>query len=285
MKDAYSFDRDAEGLNASYEKMYDAYCRIFKRCGLDFMPVEADTGVMGGDVSHEFMVMAESGEDKIVCCAKCGYAASMDKAECVKSEDIEQNTGNRENLKKMEEVETPGVSSVKDVSEFLKIGPGQLVKTLIYMAADNAVAVLVRGDHEINETKLMRALKSANIRMADEAEIQKITGGPIGFSGPAGLAIPVLADSGIRNMSNFIIGANKKDRHFINANAGRDFKVGEWGDLRNITPEDSCPKCGAPIEIKQAIEVGHVFKLGTKYTQSLDASFLNEQGESRRIIR
>ncbi|MBI4845349.1 MAG: proline--tRNA ligase [Candidatus Omnitrophica bacterium] len=281
MKDAYSFDCDGEGLNTSYNKMYQAYCRIFKRCGLNFIAVEADTGIMGGDVSHEFMVLAENGEDMVVICENCKYAVSMDKAECVKP----VTRGQEPVARKMEEVKTPGVSSVEDVARFLKVGAEQLVKTLIYIADDKPVAVLVRGDHEINETKLNRLLKAGSLSMADEETIQKVTGGPLGFSGPVGLSgLKIIADLGIAASSNFVVGANKSDVHFVGVNIERDFKVWQWADVRNIMDKDICPKCMQPIKIEQAIEVGHVFKLGTKYTENLNATFLDEQGKAKKII-
>ncbi|MDD5746899.1 MAG: proline--tRNA ligase, partial [Candidatus Omnitrophica bacterium] len=183
MKDAYSFDCSQEGLNASYQKMYDAYNRIFSRCGLRFLAVEADTGVMGGDVSHEFMVLAESGEDKIARCRQCAYAASIDKAECVQRDDAESSAS--ASGEKLTEVSTPGVSSVNDVAKFLNINPRQLVKTLLYVNDGAPVAVLVRGDHEVNEAKLQRVLRSRQLVMADAETIKKVTGGPLGFSGPA----------------------------------------------------------------------------------------------------
>jgi len=199
MKDAYSFDADAKGLNKSYEKMYEAYCKIFSRCGLDFIPVEADTGVMGGDISHEFMVIAASGEDRIAKCSSCGYAASLDKAECLKPE----KKTDKKAPKDFKEVATPGVSTVNDVAKFLKVTPKELLKTIIYLADKQAVAVLVRGDHEINETKLRHILKAKEVVLADETTIQKVTKGPLGFSGPVGLkGLQILADFGISGGSN-----------------------------------------------------------------------------------
>ena len=283
MKDAYSFDCDLGGLDESYQKMYDAYCRIFSRCGLKTIPVEADSGVMGGDASHEFMVIAENGEDSIVSCLKCDYAASMDKAAVAVHSP--QSIVHSEKLKPIEKVSTPGVSTVKDVAEFLKVKPEQLIKTLIYVVDEKPVVVLVRGDHDINEAKLLKALKAQHIVMADESIIQKVTKGPLGFSGPIGLKdITVISDSAVDIGENWVVGANSADMHFINANNERDFKVDVWADIRNITSQDQCPKCGQEIVISFAIEVGHVFKLGTKYTESLDSTYLDVHGKSNKII-
>ncbi len=313
MKDAYSFDRDLEGLSKSYDKMYDAYCRIFERCGLNFVPVEADSGIMGGDASHEFMVLAESGEDKIAQCSKCSYAASFDKAECLKpenrgqktedreqrtenreqqtenrvqrTEDREQQTENSENLKKMEEVETPGVSSIEDVAKFLNIPTRKLIKTIIYLAAEKPIAVLVRGDHEVNEAKLSKILKTAKLEMANPEVIKKVTNGPIGFSGPIGLKdIDIYADSAVADACDVVVGANKADMHTQNVDIKRDVKIYQVSDIRSIMAKDNCPRCNSEIKIQQTIEVGHVFKLGTKYTDSLGATFLDELGKANPII-
>ncbi|MCP4649318.1 MAG: proline--tRNA ligase [PVC group bacterium] len=287
MKDAYSFDRDWEGLDKSYQKMYDAYCRIFNRCGLKFLPVEADTGMMGGDTSHEFMVLAENGEDRIARCKKCNYAASMTKAECVLP-DIPlraQASGQILDSREIEKMKTPGVSSVRDVAEFLKVTSEKLIKTILYEKDGKPVAILVRGDHDVNETKLTHVLKTNQLVMADEKMIKNITKGPMGFSGPVGLkGVEIIADLSLKQGENWIIGANEADTHFKNVNIGRDFEVLHWADVRNITESDTCPKCNESIEISSAIEAGHVFKLGTKYTDSLEADILDEKGKSSRII-
>jgi prolyl-tRNA synthetase len=283
MKDAYSFDVDWKALDASYEKMYDAYCRIFDRCGIDYIPVEADSGFMGGDVSHEFMAPADCGEDRIIICKSCKYAASLEKAECLKSD--KDKKADPKSDKPVKEVDTPGVSTIEKVSEFLKVKPTRLVKTLIYRADETPVAVLIRGDHDLNEAKLTRALKCTNLVMADENIIRKVTGGPVGFSGPVGLDdVKVVADFAITGLSDFVTGANKKDKHLLNVNTERDFSVKEWADLRYITDKDKCPKCGKNIEVKTAIELGHIFKLGTKYSASLGARYLDEKGSEKDII-
>lgn len=262
--------------------MYDAYCKIFKRCGLKYIAVEADAGFMGGDVSHEFMVPSESGEDEIVICASCSYAASLEKAECVKTQKAKAK---EQKLKPIKEVDTPGMSTIEKVSEFLKRPHTNLVKTLIYLADKKPVAFLIRGDNDLNEAKAKRFLGCDILEMADEADIKKATDGPLGFSGPVGLkGVRIVADYDVEGSIDFITGANKKDKHFINVNIDRDFKVKEWADIRYITPKDNCPKCKKKIQIKHAIEVGHIFKLGTKYTKTLSAKFLDKQGKEQAII-
>jgi len=284
MKDAYSFDVDKEGLDKSYKTMYDAYCRIFKRCGLNYIAVEADPGFMGGDVSCEFMVPSKNGEDVIVICPACGYAASLAVAECVKQmTDDRQQTAD---LKPIKEVKTPGISTVEKVSKLLKVEPEQLIKTLIYKADDKPIAILLRGDHNLNETKLKRYLSCANLEMADDKLIMNITGGPLGFSGPVGLKkIRIISDYSVNGMNNFVTGANKVDTHLINVNLARDFKIDEWGDLRYIKEDDLCPKCvKEKIKLETAIEVGHTFKLGTKYSKDLNANFLDKNGKEKLCI-
>jgi len=282
MKDAYSFDANLEGLEKSYKKMYDAYCRIFEHCGLNYIPVEADPGFMGGNVSHEFMVPASSGEDVIVTCDSCKYAASVAVAKCF--EPGTKNPGPK-TLASIKEVSTPGVSTVEKVSQLLKVKPSELVKTLIYVADGTGLAVLVRGDFDINETKLKNILKAEILTLADEKTIEKLTGGPLGYSGPVNLkGIKIIADSSVKGMNNFVTGANKKDKHLINVNLQRDFKADEWADLRFITESDTCPKCKGSIKIGHAIEVGHTFKLGTKYTKALGAMYLDKEGKDREII-
>jgi len=280
MKDAYSFDRDNTGLDQSYKKMYEAYEAIFKRCGLKAIAVEADSGVMGGDVSHEFMVLAESGEDILAHCSSCGYAASMAVAVCSRR-NLEQHS----NMTSMKEVDTPGVSTIEKVGALLKVKPEQMVKTLIYMADEEPVAVLIRGDHEANEAKIKRYLKCTRLEMATEDIIKKTTGGPLGFSGPVDLkGVRIIADNSVKEAINFVTGANKKDRHLINVNIDRDFKVKEWADLRMITEKDKCPRCNKNIKIEHAIEMGHVFKLGLKYSKAMKAEFLDVDGKLKPCV-
>nr|MBU1328328.1 proline--tRNA ligase [Candidatus Omnitrophota bacterium] len=284
MKDAYSFDRDWKGLDESYQKMYVAYGAIFKRCGLKTVAVEADSGVMGGDVSHEFMVLSESGEDLLAHCPNCGYAASIAIAEC---KDAAQGSGLRAQVKEkpIEEVDTPEVTTIEKVGHLLKVKPLDMVKTLIYVADEKPVAVLIRGDHDANEAKIKKFLKCAKLEMASEDVIKKTTGGPIGFSGPVGLKeVRVIADNSIKDMADFVTGANKKDKHYINTNINRDFKVSEWADVRMITEKDMCSKCNKNIKIEHAIEMGHVFKLGFKYSKAMKAEFLDEDGKLKPIV-
>jgi len=281
MKDAYSFDCDAEGLEKSYKKMYDAYCRIFERCGLPYIAVEADPGIMGGNISHEFMVPTEAGEDRIVVCSKCKYAASTHIAKC----QAPKAKASKEKKLPIAEVETPGITTIEKVSELLKAEPARLVKTLIYKAGDKIVAFLIRGDIEANEAKLMNYLKCGHLELADPKTIEDVTGAPVGFSGPVGLKnIRIVADHSVKGMVNFITGANKKDAHLINVNFDRDFEECEFGDFRMITKDDGCPSCGKAIEMKQAIEIGHTFKLGTKYSDALGAKFLDKDGKEQPCI-
>jgi len=283
MKDAYSFDRDREGLDKSYQKMYEAYEAIFKRCGLETLACQADPGVMGGDISHEFMVLAESGEDLLAHCASCGYAASLQVAAC---SDKKPETSCQKPEKPLQEVDTPGVTTIEKVGALLKVKPEGMVKTLIYVAdGKKPIALLIRGDHEANEAKIKKYLQCSQLEMASEDEIKQLTGGPMGFSGPVGLLkVRIVADSSIRGMNNFTTGANKKDKHFINVNLDRDFKVKEWADLRMITEKDSCPKCNKDIKIRNAIEMGHVFKLGLKYSKAMKANFLDEDGKLKNVV-
>ncbi len=281
MKDAYSFDVDAGSMEKSYRAMYDAYCRIFERCGLPYVAVEADPGLMGGTVSHEFMVPAEIGEDRIVTCSSCGYSASTEVA-AIKTE--EAGPADAAKAKSLEEVRTPGASSVRDVADFLGVKPSDIIKTLVYIADGEPVAVLVRGDHEANETKIKNHLRAKALELADERKVEEVTGGAMGFSGPVGLSIRMLADNSVRGMVNAVTGANEKDKHLRNVNPGRDFTVSEWIDARTITASDACPRCGSSMELKHAIEIGHTFKLGTKYSEPLNASFLDESGRQRPVI-
>ncbi|MBF0215609.1 MAG: proline--tRNA ligase [Candidatus Omnitrophica bacterium] len=281
MKDAYSFDVDAEGLEESYKKMFAAYCRIFERCALPYVPVEADSGMMGGSVSHEFMVPSEIGEDRIAVCSSCKYSASLEVAPVVHNED---DPGMNSAKDVLGEVSTPGSSSVKDVSAYLKVKESDLIKTLIFKADDIPLAVLLRGDHDANETKIKKELGIRTLSLADAALVEKVTGGAMGFSGPLGLSIPVYADNSIREAKNWVAGANKKDTHLVNVCNDRDFKVSKFIDARLITGDDPCPKCGKKIEVKNAVEIGHTFKLGTKYSEPLGAGYLDRNGVQKPIV-
>jgi prolyl-tRNA synthetase len=282
MKDAYSFDIDEQGANRSYEIMHEAYTRIFQRCGLSFRAVEADTGAIGGSYSHEFMVLADTGEDQIINCVNCQYAANLERAE-VKAPNgpTDKNT---DHMNTLESVDTPDIKTVEELTSFLNISPDQLIKTLIFVADDEVVAALIRGDHELNEVKLKNFLGTQTVELADVALVEETTGAPMGFAGPIDLKARMVADNAVRVMKNFVTGGNRKDVHIRNVNLGRDFEVEGFGDLRMILPNDSCPRCGGEIRFGKGIEVGHIFKLGTKYSKALKAVFLNEQGKERPII-
>jgi len=282
MKDAYSFDADEKGAEKSYERMYEAYQNIFRRCGLRFRAVEADTGSIGGNFSHEFMVLSETGEDQIVNCTSCDYAANLEKAEVKQKPD--QDIQAKEDAAALEEVETPDKKTIEEVSAFLSISPDRLVKTLIYTVDNNTVAVLVRGDRELNEAKLKNLLKADQLEMASQDMVRSITGAPVGFAGPVGLKIKIIADNDIKGMADFVTGGNRKDLHLRNVNLGRDFKADMFGDLRLITPSDRCPRCLSEIRFGRGIEVGHIFKLGTKYSKAMKAMYLDEQGVEREAV-
>lgn len=279
MKDAYSFDADLEGLDKSYNDMFDAYTKIFARCELENSPVQADSGAMGGSASAEFMVKSEVGEDEIVFCSGCDYAANIEKATSVNHEP------STEEMKEMSEVETPNVHTIEDLEEFFKMEAGKFAKTLIYNADGKSVAVVVRGDRDANETKVANAIGGAvEFEMADEEMVKAVTGAEVGFAGPIGIKADYLfIDQEVVDQRNVIIGANKTNYHIQNANFGRDFD-GVVGDFRNVQEGDRCPKCGAPLEIMRGVEVGHIFKLGTKYSESMGATFLDKNGKSQPII-
>ena len=279
MKDAYSFDADQEGLDKSYDDMFDAYTRIFARCELDNSPVQADSGAMGGSASAEFMVKSEVGEDEIVFCSGCDYAANIEKATSVNHE------ASTEEMKEMSEIETPNVHTIEELQDFFKMEAGQFAKTLIYYADGKTVAVVVRGDRDVNETKVANAIGGAvEFELASEDTIKAVTGAEVGFAGPIGIKADYLfIDQEVVDQRNVIVGANKTGYHIQNANFGRDFE-GQVGDFRNVQEGDKCPKCGQPLEIMRGVEVGHIFKLGTKYSESMGATFLDQNGKSQPII-
>lgn len=279
MKDAYSFDVDDEAAEVSYRKMFDAYNRIFQRCGLEFRCVQADSGAIGGSFSHEFMVLADTGEDTIAVCNDCSWAANLEKAEVKLAEpddSVEQQA--------MVKVETPGKRKVNSVCEFLAIKPDQLVKTLVYLADDEPVAVLLRGDRELEEVKLKNYLGVTEIRPADDKEIYDATGVPSGYLGPVGIRIRLLADQEVIQMVNLTVGANEKNHHLQNVNQGRDFEVREIADFRRLTNADPCPSCGGTIRLVEGIEVGHIFKLGTSYSESMKAFYQDRDGNGRPLV-
>jgi prolyl-tRNA synthetase len=283
MKDAYSFDVDEKAMGKSYQAMYDAYVRIYSRAELNFMPVEADTGVMGGDVSHEFMAVSPFGEDSVVTCDKCKYAANKEKAECPPAKPGSTGDETRQ-IKGLEEVSTPGAHTIEQVSDFLKVPPRQLVKTIIYKTDKGFIAALVRGDHEVNEPKLRRAAQVESLAMATPEEIQRETGGPLGFSGPVGLKLRVLADHAVAPIVNAVTGANKRDTHFANVNLNRDYRPDVTADLRMAVAGDACPRCGAPLGFTHGIEVGHVFKLGTRYSKKMNAVYLDDKSQLHPMV-
>jgi prolyl-tRNA synthetase len=279
MKDAYSFHQDERSLQETYLKMHEAYTRIFKRCGLRFGAVEADSGAIGGDVTHEFMVFADTGESQVFAC-KCGYAATEDRAEG----EVEAHAADKEE-KPMEKVDTPGMKTVEEVTAFLGKEPWQLLKTIIYRTDGEFIAVLMRGDREINEVKLSKALGGVGLELATPEEILEVTGGPLGFSGPVGLKnVRMLADRSVSEMSNMVTGANEADGHYINVTLRRDFEVGEFHDLVRVVEGDRCRKCGQPLGSWRGIEVGQIFKLGTKYSAAMNAHFLDDKGTEHPFV-
>jgi prolyl-tRNA synthetase len=283
MKDGYSFDTDEKGMEESYQKMYDAYSRVFTRCGLRFKVVEAETGQIGGHFSHEFMVLAETGEETIVSCNQCSYAANIERA-VFKREDIGNFTQDTKLFKPLQKVFTPDQRTVEEVTHFLKVSPKDLVKTLIFETDKGCVAALVRGDHEISEKKLKTVVAIENLQLAREEIVEEMTHAPKGFAGPLGISIPILADFDIQKMANFVTGANEKDAHLMNVNLDRDFYVSQFVDLRRFVPGDRCPLCGGETRLDKGIEVGHIFKLGTKYSEALGATYLDEHGNEKIIV-
>jgi len=278
MKDAYSFDADAEAARDSYQAMFDAYGRIFSRCGLEFRPVEADTGAIGGSLSHEFQVLAETGEDAIVACDSCAYAANVEQAEL--DADAAQ-AADAPAVGELREVRTPKQRTIDEVSAFLELSPQRFIKSLVYVTDDDRSAlVLVRGDREVNEVKLRKALDATAVYLAPDADILRITGAPLGFAGPIGLraSVPVLADLEVMGIRDGATGANRKDKHLVGVNPGRDFEPTQVVDLRAAGPGDRCPRCGGTYQGFRGIEVGHVFYLGTKYSEAMGATVLDEAG-------
>mgnify|MGYP002260222412 CR=1 FL=1 len=283
MYDGYSFDVDEKGLDESYQKMVDAYNRVFTRCGLRFKMVEAESGLIGGSFSHEFMVLAETGEETIVSCTHCDYAANIEKADFKKRETAEIPL-EKGSFKPLQKVLTPNQRTVEEVTQFLHVSAQDLVKTLIFETDKGCVAALVRGDHEINEKKLKAFLNIEHLQLAGEETVEEMTHAPKGFAGPIGLSIPILADWDIQRMKNFVTGANEKDAHLINVNIGRDFQISKFVDTRRFHPGDHCPQCGGETRLDKGIEVGHIFKLGTKYSQPMGATYLDEQGREKVIV-
>ena len=275
MKDAYSFDKDQAGLDVSYDKMHDAYVKIFNRCGIDAKCVEADSGAIGGANSAEFMVKSEVGEDDVVFCSACDYAANIEKAEATPEK------AEVEELLEMEKVATPESRGIYEVSEFLKVSPKKTVKLLMFNVDGKIVGVVVRGDREVNEVKVANAAQaSGDIIMASNEEYTKATNCEPGFGGPVGIKVDLLlVDEEVANMYNMILGANETGYHLKNVNYGRDFE-GVVGDFRKIESGEKCPKCGSEVTIARGTEVGHIFKLGTKYSAAMNATFIDENGKN-----
>jgi prolyl-tRNA synthetase len=284
MKDAYSFDKDWEGLDRSYRSMYEAYNRIFTRCGLYYRAVEADAGSIGGEGgTHEFMALADIGEDTIASCDSCDYAANLEKAEY----GTELAAHRKQELKQdeLERLHTPAIKKIDQLVQSLGIGADLLMKTLIYVADGNPVAVIVRGDHEVNEIKVKNALSASVLKLADQETTERVTGAPVGFAGPVGLTIPILADAAVMAMEAGIAGANEKDYHLGNVKPSVHLTNARAGDYRNAIAGDKCPRCEqGRLTFHRGIEVGHVFKLGTKYSQALNARFLNALGTEQPLI-
>lgn len=282
MKDLYSFDRDEEGLQISYLKMHEAYTRIFQRCGLRFRPVEADSGAIGGSETHEFMVLAESGEASVLFCESgaCDYAANVERAAQVSPPEKV-----KDNLKNIAEKETPDCRTIEEVSQFLGIAAQDIIKTLLYETEAEAVAVLVRGDRDVNEIKLLNTLGCLRVNLAGEETIRKVTGASRGFSGPVGLkGIKIIADLEVASIINAAAGANKDNIHWINVNPGRDFSIDIITDVRMVEDGEPCPCCGQKLKEARGIEVGQIFKLGIKYSKLLGATYLDEGGKVKPVI-
>jgi len=281
MKDAYSFDADEEGASRSYRGMYEAYCRIFRRMGLSFRAVEADTGSIGGSSSHEFMVIADSGEDAIVSCTACEYSANVEKAECPPGQAADRAGSKTGSPRK---VSTPGMRTIGEVSAFLGIDPGFLMKTLLFETDRGDAAVVLSGRFEVNEVKVKNLLGADWVRLASEERVRELTGAPSGYAGPVGLSVRVLADYSVRGIGSGATGANDADAHLVDVVPGRDFEPEVYADLRMITEQDRCPRCGDRLRFSRGIEVGHVFRLGTKYSRALSATYLDSDGKEKTIV-
>lgn len=280
MKDAYSFDMDNHSAELSYEKMKDAYNKIFRACGLRYRMVDADSGAIGGSFSHEFMVLADTGEDFVISCNSCEYSANLEKAEVT-----DKPSKSDEALLPLDKKMTPNQKTVSDVADYLGITPEKIIKTMILRVDDQIVAILVRGDNELNLPKVKNFLKGCLVEFATANDIQEVTGGPMGYSGPIGIKCPVYADNSIKYIKNFVVGGNEKDLHLINVNLERDFNVAGFSDFRNASAGDSCPNCkNGTFEITKGIEVGHIFKLGTKYSESMNCVYLDNNGKPQFMI-
>ncbi len=278
MKDLYSFDKDFEGLQESYDRMYKAYSNVFKRCGLNFRIVEADSGAIGGNTSHEFVVLASSGEAGVVYCDDCDYASNIESAEAI------PETLAGETALKKELIDTPNLRSVKEVAELLKLNPKYFIKSLFYKADDEEVLVLIRGDREVNEIKLQNYLGCLELEMLDSDKVASICQADVGFVGPIGIDIKIIADKEVPLIANAVVGANKNDYHYKNVNSERDFKIDAVADLRLVGEGEPCPKCTGRLESARGIEAGQIFQLGTKYSDALNAKYTDENGNEQLIV-
>lgn len=283
MKDAYSFDTTQEGLDRNFQAMYDAYTNIFTRVGLNFRAVEADAGAIGGKGTYEFMALCDIGEDTIAYSEEGDFAANLEKAEVV----YKPSAKPTEEAPAREKVHTPGIKTIDQLVQFLNIEAKQIIKSLLYRVDDKLVMVLVRGDHELNEVKLKNLYDATIVGLASEADIVSVTGAPAGFVGPVGLdgeKVEIIADNYVQDVYDGIVGANETDYHLTHVVPGRDFAVSRFADLRNITEGDECPRTGGAIKFARGVEVGHVFKLGTKYSTAMGATYLDENGRSQPMI-
>jgi prolyl-tRNA synthetase len=282
MYDGYSFDADTAGLDASYKAQDAAYRAIFRRCGLEFTDEEADSGAIGGSASQEFMVLADTGEDAVVSCAACGYGANLEKAQTAPR----KNPWDGETPAALEEVETPGRGGIDAVVEFLKITPDRMIKCLVYDTDKGFVLALVRGDLDANEVALKNALGVDHLALASEEKVDRATGAAVGFVGPTSLreGTRLIADESVRGAVNAVTGAGRRDWHVRGLSIARDAKVGEWASFAQARAGDPCPRCGKPLALYRGIEVGHIFKLGTKYSAALKAEFTDEAGASKPAV-
>ena len=278
MKDAYSFDRDLDGLHISYMKMFDAYKKIFDRMGIDYKIVTASTGVMGGLLSEEFQAVTEIGEDILVLCDKCDLSSNIEITECV-----DQKIVDDEQELELELIHTPNVKTIDDLVNNYGIPTSKMAKTLIYKIDGNFYAVMVKSHREVNEYKLLKLLNAKEIELADYADVERITKAQVGFAGPVGIEIPVIIDNEVKGMKNFLVGANKTDYHYKNVNL-KDFKVYLQADIANVMEGDKCPCCGGNLYFKKGIEIGNTFKLGTKYSESLGLTYLDEENNSHPVV-
>ncbi|MCR5802722.1 MAG: proline--tRNA ligase [Clostridia bacterium] len=281
MKDAYSFDADEAGLDESYNAMYKAYCKIFDRLGLDYIIVDADSGAMGGSGSQEFMVKSVVGEDAICYCTECSYAANEEKASTIPPEPAKDFE-----MKEVEKIHTPNVKTIEELMGFMNSEPTNFAKTILYDIDGKIVAVMVRGDREINETKLGNLYDATEMNLAAFEDVERVTGAKVGFAGPVDLKekVDLVVDPEVLAMENFIVGANETDYHFKNVNYGRDFEATKVADVRNVVEGDKCPKCGKPLAMCRGVEVGHIFKLGTKYSKALNCVYLDKDGKENPMI-